>query len=163
MSDRTVNRLGLVLAAALTACVCPPTVHQEQTYASSIMADQINLCATEGNCTILCSRAFALEPGMIDSCRILSLDHNGGAYVEVTWSEYVCTFEDWDDDGGDDWTYEEDEYDPCWDGSCDPTGGDDDYPDELPGDDEYPDDEYPDDEYDDEPPPDDDWMDEGPP
>lgn len=152
MSDPIVNRLGLVLAATLAACTCPPTTHVEQTYASNIMSDQIQVCAYEGKCTLLCSRAFALEPGIIDGCRIVSLDHNGGAFVEVTWSEYVCTFDDWD--SGDDWTYEDDDYDPCWDGSCVPDS--DDYPDDLPGDDEPPPD-------DDEPPPDDDWMDEGPP
>jgi hypothetical protein len=159
-----VNRLGLLLAATLAACTCPPTYHQEQTYASNAMADHINLCASGGNCTILCSRAFALEPATIDSCRIVSLDHNGGAFVEVTWTEYVCTFEDWSDGddggGGGDWDYEDDDYDPCTGGGCDP--GDPEYPEDLPGDEEPPDDEEPppDDE---EPPPDDDWMDEGPP
>ena len=52
----------------------------------------------------------------------------GGAYVEVTWSEYVCQFEEWStDDGSDDWSDdggEDDDYAPCSDGSCDPTGGD---------------------------------------
>jgi len=159
-----VNRLGLTLSLALAACIdCPPTSHVEQTYASSVMADSIQLCATEGACTILCSRAFALDAGSIDHCRILSLDHNGGAYVEVTWSEYVCTFDEgWtsDDDwsSGDDYDDGDDDYDPCSDGSCDPGDPDDYYP---PDDEEPPpdDEEWPDDE---EEPPDDDWMDEGP-
>nr|MBA2541220.1 hypothetical protein [Deltaproteobacteria bacterium] len=136
------NRLGLALSLALAACTCPPTTHVEQTYASPGMADSIQLCATEAKCTILCSRAFALEPGAIDSCRILSLDHNGGAYVEVTWSEYVCTF----DGGGDDWSSGDDgddDYDPCSDGSCDPGDPED-----------YPPDEEPPDDPDNEPPPD---------
>lgn len=149
------NRLGLALSLALAACTCPPTTHVEQTYAVPAMSDSIQLCASEGKCTVLCSRAFALDAGSIDSCRILSLDHNGGAYIEVTWSEYVCTFEegwsddDWSSSDDDDWSDDDGDSDPC----CD----DPEYPD-LPDDEEPP----PEDE---EPPPEeeeDDWMDEVP-
>lgn len=149
MSDPIVNRLALVLAAALAACTCPPTTHVESTYAPPAMSDSIQLCATERACTVLCSRAFLLDAGQIDSCRIVELDHNGGAFVEVTWTEYICQFEtsgdgDYDDGGYDD-GYSDDDYDPCSDGSCDPGGGDDDYED-PPEDDAPPDDDPPDDE-----------------
>ncbi len=153
MSKPIVNRLGFALLTALAACTCPPTTHVESTYAPPAMADSITLCATERACTVLCSRAFSLEPSAIDSCRILELDHNGGAYVEVTWSEYICQFEEWTDDGSSDWS-DDDDYDPCSDGSCDPIGGDDPPPDDEPP----PDDDPPPDD----PPPDDDPpMDEG--
>lgn len=103
---------------------------------------------------MLCSRAFFLEPATIERCRILELDGFGGAYVEVTWNEYVCQFDEWStDDGdsyGDDGDYDwgdDGDYDPCSDGSCDPTGGDDDPPpDDPPPDDPPPDDDPPMDE-----------------
>ena len=150
-SNCIVNRLATVLAAALAACTCPPTTHVEQTYAPPQMSDAIELCKTEGSCTVLCSRAFLLEANVIDRCRIVELDSGGGAFVEVTWSEYVCQFEEWDsgDYGDDGWTsdddYDYDDYDPCDDGSCD------DYPD------------FPDDPPDDDPPPDDPPDDDDPP
>ena len=152
MSDLIVNRLALVLAAALAACTCPPTEHVESTYAPPAMSDSIQLCVTERACTVLCARAFYLDAGSIDSCRILEMDQHGGAYVEVTWTEYVCQFEEWSTDDGDysgDDYGSDDDYDPCSDGSCDPGGGDDEVP-------------PPEDPPDEDPPPDDDPpMDEG--
>ena len=151
MSDLIVNRLALVLAAALAACTCPPTEHVESTYAPPAMSDSIQLCVTERACTVLCARAFYLDAGSIDRCRILEMDQYGGAYVEVTWTEYVCQFEEWSTDDGDysgDDYGSDDDYDPCSDGSCDPDGDD-----EVPP---------PEDPPDEDPPPDDDPpMDEG--
>lgn len=145
MSDPIVNRLALVLAAALAACTCPPTEHVESTYAPPEMSDSIQLCLTERACTVLCARAFYLDAGSIDSCRILEMDQHGGAYVEVTWMEYICQFEEWSTDDGDysdgdygDGDYGDDgDYDPCSDGSCD------DGSDEPPPEDEPPPDEDP--------------------
>ena len=121
-----------------TGCACVPTYHEETTYAPASMAQQIELCASEGACTTLCVRAFYLDAGTIDSCRILDRDSSGGATIAVSYHELVCAADDIDLDLGSD-DYGDPIDDPCGDGSCDPP------PDDPPTDDPPPDDPPPDD------------------
>src|SRR6185295_18435523 len=131
-----------------TGCACAPTYHDETTYAPPAMQQQIELCAAEGSCTLLCARAFFLEAGTIDSCRILERDGSGGATLKVEYHEYVCAADDFDIDiGADDYSGD----DPCSDGSCDPPPDEDPPPDDPPPDEDPP----PDDPPPDDPPPDD--------
>jgi hypothetical protein len=98
-----VSKVAAALLALLAACTCEPNVHIETGYASPAMADTIEQCARERACTILCSRVFSMQPGEIDSCRILTFDAVGGAEVEVSYTTYTCVGEGWATDG-DDWS-----------------------------------------------------------